>query len=460
MIIEQYYLDCLSLASYLVGDEESGIAAVIDPQRDIDHYLADAEAMGLRIERVLLTHIHADFASGHLEMRARTGATIHLGAALEPEFSSEAVRHGDRIRLGKLELEILETPGHTPESICIVVMDPESARPHAVFTGDTLFIGAVGRPDLLVSVGRTQEEMAGHLYDSLHEKVLALPDSTIVYPGHGAGSACGKNLSTDRFSTIGDQRRLNCSLQFDSRDDFIAELTQGQPAIPAYFAFDAMFNRQDHPTLDETLAVALQPLPVDRAIEFCADGAQLLDTRAPDVHAVAHLVGSVNVGLGGRFASWAGTVLDMDRPVVLVADPGTEKEAAIRLGRIGFDNVIGYVDDIAAILTDRPELVREARRIEVGEAAALVGGASPPLVLDVRNPGEREVSHIEGSAHIPLIELEARADELPGGREILVHCASGYRSSIAASLLRRRGLGSPLDLAGGIQAWDASVARK
>jgi hydroxyacylglutathione hydrolase len=459
MFLKQYYLGCLAHASYLVADEESGIAAAVDPQRDIDQYLADAQATGLSIRYVFLTHFHADFVAGHLELRNRVGATICLGARAEAEYDFKPMATGDTVELGKrVRLEVLETPGHSPESISILVFDTEhdGSRPYAALTGDTLFIGDVGRPDLRASLGWTAEELGGLLYDSLREKLLPLPDETLVYPGHGAGSLCGRNLSTDTVSTMGVQRRYNYALQPMTKEEFVRLVTADQPDSPAYFTYDAILNTKERPTLERTLARELRPLTLDEVLALEADGAQVLDARDPAEFAGAHLRGSVNVGLGGSYATWSGTLLDPNRPIVVVAEPGREEEAAMRLGRIGFDNVAGYLDAGMQALDPRPDLVARIERITAPTLAEQLASDDPPHVLDVRTEEEWQSGRIEGSQNIPLNHLLERLDEVPGDRQLVVHCATGYRSSIAASLLTRNGITDAADLVGGMDAWEAS----
>jgi glyoxylase-like metal-dependent hydrolase (beta-lactamase superfamily II)/rhodanese-related sulfurtransferase len=453
MILEQYYLGCLSQASYLIGDTTTKTAAVVDPRRDVDLYLDEAAARGLTIRHVLLTHFHADFVSGHLELRARTGADIRLGRTAVPEFPFVAVGDGDVLEFGAVSLRFLETPGHTPESICILVHDAEAdpENPRAVLTGDTLFVGDVGRPDLMASVGITAEELAGQLYDSTRNKLLTLPDETLVYPGHGAGSMCGKNLSTDTVSTIGAQKAMNAALAPMSRDAFIRLVTQDQPPAPAYFAHDAMLNRMERATLDEILAGALKPLSAEEALALADGGAVLLDVRNPLDYAEAFVPGSVNIGLDGSYAVWAGTILDRSAPIVVVGDPGSEEEAILRLGRIGFDHVAGFVEGgIAAFPADR---VSREDRVDAADLAGILDGVT---LLDIRNPGEREAKSIKGSVFVPLNRLTQELDAVPRDKDIVVYCASGYRSSIAASLLRKHGFTGVADLDGGILSWEAA----
>ena len=456
MILKQFYLNCLAHASYLIGDETT--AAVVDPQRDIERYLEFAAEHRLQIKHVFLTHLHADFVAGHLELRDRVGAKIYLGAKAKAEYRFTPLGDGDVVELGRVRLQALETPGHTPESISILVYDPaqSEAQPHAVFTGDTLFIGDVGRPDLRVALGWSASDLGGLLYDSLHTKLLGLPDGSLVYPAHGAGSLCGKAISKDTVSTIGDQRRLNYALQPMSKQAFIELVTADQPEAPPYFTYDAVLNSKERPTLDETLERELKPVTLERLLELQADGAQILDTRDADEFAAAHLAGSINVGLGGQYATWAGTVFDRTHPIVIIADPGRENESAVRLGRIGFDHVAGYLQNGLRSLESRPDLVSFTERLSAQFAAELLSSNQPPVAIDVRGPREREQKHIEGSLSVPLNHLVENMKTLPNDRPLLVYCAGGYRSSIAASLLRRGGFDSVCELAGGIAAWEAA----
>jgi glyoxylase-like metal-dependent hydrolase (beta-lactamase superfamily II)/rhodanese-related sulfurtransferase len=458
MILKQYYLGCLAHASYLVADQVGGTAAVIDPQRDIDQYLADAGELQCSIKHVFLTHMHADFIAGHLELRDRIGATIHLGAEAIAEYEFMSMADGDEVQLGSVRLSVLQTPGHSPESISILVFDPDHSedRPYAVLTGDTLFIGDVGRPDLRASFGWSAERLASLLYDSLHDKLLPLPDDTLVYPAHGAGSLCGKNLSTDTVSTMEVQRDYNYALQPMSRERFVELITTDQPDTPAYFTYDAVLNARERPTLDDTLARELQPLQLADLLELAADGAQLLDTRDQVDFEGAHIRGAVNIGLGGSFATWCGTILDEQRTVVLIADPGRELEAATRLGRIGFDSVAGYLTGGMQQLDDAPELVERTERITAGSAAERLAQPNPPLVIDVRTNQEYTDAHIHGALNLPLQQLSERLAELPTDRPLIVHCASGYRSALAASLLRQEGLPDVANMVGGLAAWTAA----
>jgi hydroxyacylglutathione hydrolase len=461
VILKQFYLNCLAHASYLIGDAGSHTAAVVDPQRDVDQYLAFAAEHDLRIAHVFLTHFHADFVAGHLELRDRTGVRIYLGAKAKAEYPFTPLGDGDVVEFGQVRLTALETPGHTAESISILVYDLErsASEPHAVLTGDTLFVGDVGRPDLRVALGWSADDLGGMLYDSLRTKLLALPDASLVYPAHGAGSLCGKALSKETFSTIGEQRRSNYALQPMSKRAFVEIVTADQPDAPAYFDYDAVLNSKDRQTLDETLAREVQPMRLDHVLALQSVGAQLLDVRDPAEFAAAHLAGSINIGLGGQYATWAGTVLSRDKPIVIIGDPGRENEAATRLGRIGFDQVAGYLNDGLRSLESRPDLTTSTERISAELAAVRVAtgrrGAAP-LTVDVRAPRERAQKRIGGSVSMPLNHLGERLSELPTDRPLLVYCAGGYRSSIAASLLLRHGFTQVSEIAGGIAAWETA----
>lgn len=457
MILKQFYLNCLAHASYLIGDEQTHTAAVVDPQRDIDQYLAFAAEHQLTIKRVFLTHLHADFVAGHLELRDCVGAKIYLGAAAKAGYTFTPMHDGDSVEFGRVRLKALETPGHTPESISILVfdLDRSNSEPQAVLTGDTLFIGDVGRPDLRVALGWSANDLGGMLFDSLHSKLLALPDQSLVYPAHGAGSLCGKALSKETVSTMGEQRRTNYALQPMSKEAFINVVTADQPDAPAYFTYDAVLNSQERPTLDETLA-RVTAMTLEDLLGLQAVGAQILDTRDPAEFASTHLRGSINVGLSGQYATWAGTVLDREHPIVIIATPGRESESITRLGRIGFDHIVGYLTDGLKNLDSRPELLESTDRLSAPFAAELLASNDAPLAVDVRAPREREQAHIAASLGIPLNHLQENLEKLPKDRPLLVYCAGGYRSSIAASILQRAGFKKVSEIAGGIAAWQSS----
>lgn len=457
MILKQYYLGCLAHASYLIADERTRQAVVVDPQRDIEQYLRDAHEGGYAIKYVVLTHFHADFLAGHIELRNRAGARIVMGARAQAEFDVQAVKDGDHIEQGDVRIKILETPGHTPEGISLLVFDrtKSDTAPHAVLTGDTLFVGDVGRPDLLASIGVTADELAEMLFHSLN-KLRDLPDSTLVYPAHGAGSMCGKNLSKETVSTIGEQKKFNYALQPMGLDDFKQLVTSDQPEAPDYFVYDAIKNRQERPDLAATLRTSLQALGVDEAVRLKNQGAELVDVREAVDFEGAHLAGSINIGLKGKYATWCGSILSHDRPIVVITDPGSEDEAVMRLGRIGFDNVAGYLRDGMAALESRPELIRVISRITAPALAEQLAESPKPFILDVRSEKEWQSGHLASSHNIPLTHLRERMTEVPQDRPVVVHCEGGYRSAIGTSLLAEAGRTNVSDLVGGIKAWIAS----
>jgi glyoxylase-like metal-dependent hydrolase (beta-lactamase superfamily II)/rhodanese-related sulfurtransferase len=457
MIFTQHYLDCLSQGSYLIGDESTGQAVVVDPRRDVEAYVAEAKEHGLHIERVIETHIHADFLTGHLELAAATGAQICYSEDADIEFPFVPLRDGQRISLGEVTLEVLATPGHTPESISIVVYEhPDDEVPYGVLTGDTLFVGDVGRPDLLAGTGLSSETLARSLYESLHDKLLKLPDATRVFPAHGAGSACGKQMSSETSSTIGEQRRDNYALQFTDVDEFVAAITAGQSPQPHYFEFDSLRNRELRPLLDESPPPSLDVLAVYQRAE---SGAILLDTREADAYASGHLRGAVNIGLQGRFAEGAGQIISPDRDIVLVGDAELAEESKTRLSRVGFDRVVGQLRDLASVLAERPDVIVTASRYTAEQLADVLKARPAPQLVDVRNPGETEDGVIPGAQEIPLPSLTDSLGSLDKTAPVITYCASGYRSLIAASLLRAAGFENVSDLLGGFGAWeDAELA--
>lgn len=455
MIFQPYFLGCLSHASYLIADEVTRGAVVVDPQRDVDAYLAFAAERGLEIRHVVLTHFHADFVAGHIELAAATGATIHLGARARAEFAFRPLADGDRIRVGAVEIVALETPGHTPEGITLLVYDTavDARVPRLALTGDTLFVGDVGRPDLMASAGVTAEALAVSLYHSVHDKLARLPDSVEVWPAHGAGSMCGKNLSNERASTIGNERRANWAFLTTSKEEFVRAATSDLPLQPAYFAYDADLNRRARPTLREVLAGNVRPAGLDRVLGGLRAGDTVLDVREADDFARGHLAGATNIGLSGKFATWAGIVLDRAKPIWLVAPEGKELEAATRLGRIGFDFVRGFLDGGAAAFAGHGHATRTFGRVRAETLADDLASPAPPHVLDVRAEGEWKAGHVEGAQWVPLPELERRVHEVPRDRRVVVQCGGGYRSSIAASLLLRHGFTRIEDQIGGWSAW-------
>jgi len=456
MKFNQYYLDCLSHASYLIGDETTGRAVVVDPQRDVSEYIADAKELGMTIELVIETHFHADFLSGHLELAEATGAKIVYSSVAKPEFDFMPVEDGERYSLGDVQLEFRHTPGHTPESLSIVLYEHAGDTvPYGVLTGDTLFIGDVGRPDLLASIGFTREELADKLYDSLHDKLMTLPDVTRVYPSHGAGSACGKNLSTDLWSTMGEQRKTNYALRAPDKATFMELVTEGQPPAPGYFVYNAILNRKDRELLDETkIPEAMTYADVRKAME---SGAMLVDGRSPEDFALGHLRGAINIGLEGRYAEFAGSVVKPDVDIVLMTEPGLELEGKNRLARIGFDRVIGYLNEPYQVMFANRDDVEVASRLTSNAMGERIADVPELQIVDVRNPGEAAAGMIPGAVNIPVGQLPDRTDELDLRKPTVVYCAGGYRSSVAASLLRQRGFADVSDVLGGYGAWAEAV---
>ncbi|ABM12652.1 beta-lactamase domain protein [Mycolicibacterium vanbaalenii PYR-1] len=449
----QYYLDCLSHASYLIADETTGRAVVVDPQRDVAEYLADATEFGYTIELVIETHFHADFLSGHLELAKATGAKIVYSSVAETEFESMGVADGQIYSLGEVTLKFLHTPGHTPESLSIVVYEHAGDEvPYGVLTGDALFIGDVGRPDLLASIGFTREELADKLYDSLHTKLMTLPDATRVYPAHGAGSACGKNLSTDLWSTMGEQKATNYALRAPDKATFMELVTEGQPPAPSYFVYDAILNRKDRELLDETKMP--EAMSYEQVRDAVKAGAVLVDGRNPEEFALGHLRGAVNIGLEGRYAEFAGSVVPTDVDIVLFTEPGQELEGKTRLARIGFDRVIGYLERPFEAMLDHQDEVQVASRLTAKAFDARAAELADLQIVDVRNPGEVAAGMIPDAVSIPVGQLPARLGELDPAKPTVVYCAGGYRSSVAASLLRAHGFADVSDILGGYGAWD------
>ena len=455
MIFEQFYLNCLAHASYLIGS--NGVAAVVDPQRDVDIYLRAAEERGLKIEHIFETHLHADFVSGHKELAQRTGAKIYIGEQAQAKFSHVPLRDGVSVQFGAVEIRALETPGHTPESMCFVVYDREKSKEKAwaVLTGDTLFIGDVGRPDL--AEGYTPQQLAGSLYDSLHQKLLTLPDDVLVYPAHGAGSLCGRNMRADRFSTIGTERLTNAALQVKTRVDFIRELTCNLPPRPQYFAQDAAMNREGAEPLGE-----LPPLPAltsDEMVEAQEHGYIILDTRAGEDFARGHVPGSINIGLGGQFASWAGTLFGLRAEIVLVAESEEKAdEARMRLARVGIEHVAGFLKGGVDGWRSAGKQVEALPQMTV---AQLRDRRNQFTVLDVRREAEWQAGHIDGARWHALDDFSRIMPDIDRNQPIAVHCRSGYRSVIAASMLQRAGFRNVTDVIGGYDAWakeEAAVA--
>ena len=453
MYFKQFYLGCLAHASYLIGSE--GEAAVVDPQRDVDQYIQEADANGLRIKYVIETHLHADFVSGHRELAARTGAEIVFGQNAGATIPHRAVKDGDEIGIGRVKLRIMETPGHTPESICVLVIDPSvSDEPQKVLTGDTLFIGDVGRPDLAGGKGYTPQEMAGMMYDSLHQKLLKLDDMVEVYPAHGAGSMCGKNLSTETSSTLGQQRQFNYALQPMTKTQFVKMMTTDLPEAPAYFAKDAEINRAGAAAMDQLpQPKALTPAEV---FERAQGGAIILDVRSAAEFGAGHIPGSLNIGLGGQFASWAGSLIPLNSNMVIVSE-SEEKvaEAQVRLARVGLENVDGFLAGGIYAWDQSGFEVAAVPQISVSELKDLIKTQTDLQLIDVRRPPEYQSGHAPGAMAAPLAKLR---DVLPGlqldlSKPTAVICAGGYRSSAATSILQQKGFANLLNVTGGTTAW-------
>ena len=459
MIFKQYYLKSLSHASYLIGDDGTHLAAVVDPQRDIDQYLEDLETYELKLQYVFLTHFHADFVAGHLDLHHQTGAEICLGAQAHADYAFHAMHDGFEIEFGTIRLKILETPGHTPESISILVYDQAKSleHPYAVLTGDTLFVDDIGRPDLMTAIGYDPKVLAGQLYDSLHEKLLKLPSEVLLYPAHGAGSLCGKKLGPETSSTIGRQRQRNYALQPMSKDAFVELVTTDLPEAPEYFGYDAFLNRREHPTLSEKLNHVMKALDLDEVIHLKSSGAQILDVRSPEEFAMGHLCGSLNISLDGKFETWSAIILNREHPIILIAEPDQEKEAIIRLARVGYDQIAGYLHRGLHALAATPELTLRTERISATRLSELIMTANRPHILDVRSKQEWAQRHIDESRNIPLPELATHLQEIPNDHPVVVHCASGYRSSIAVSLLEHHGFTNMKDLVGGFDAWEEQI---
>jgi hydroxyacylglutathione hydrolase len=456
MYFEQFYLTCLAHASYLIGSE--GEAAVVDPQRDVDIYLKAADEQNLKITHIFETHLHADFVSGHKELASRTGAKIYIGTRADAAFPHVPLTDGFELQMGAVRIRALETPGHTSESVCLVITDGDkSVQPCAVLTGDTLFIGDVGRPDL--SRTHTPRELAGLLYDSLHQKLMALPDAVMVYPAHGAGSLCGRAMRAERSSTIGTERLTNYALQIRSREEFVAQLTANLPTRPEYFLEDAEINRSGAATLTE-----LPPLPKLSPSELRAlldrdSETNVLDVRGGDLFAAGHVPGSINIALAGQFASWAGGILGIHSKPVLIGDNDTQiKEARLRLARVGIEDVRGYLDGGVAAwgkaglpVAKTAQISAEGLNQELRE-----GSWRAPDVLDVRREGEWQAGHIADASCCPLDTFPQSLPAVDRERPVAVHCKSGYRSIIACSLLERAGHRNLVNVVGGFDAWHAA----
>jgi hydroxyacylglutathione hydrolase len=462
MYFEQFYLTCLAHASYMLGSD--GEAVVVDPQRDVDIYLEAAEQQSLEIRHIFETHLHADFVSGHKELAARTGAKIYFGAEAHASFPHVPLHDGDEVPVGRIRIRALTTPGHTPESICLLVIDEEKAdeddagKPWGVLTGDTLFIGDVGRPDL--SPSHTPQQLAGMLYDSLHEKLMTLPDSVLVYPAHGAGSLCGRAMRAEKSSTIGTERLTNYALKIPSRDEFIRQLTTNLPARPEYFREDAELNRSGAAPLNElTELPALAAQDIQKLLD---DGVYVLDVRPGDQFAAGHVPGSINIALSGQFASWAGGLLGIHASPVLVAETDAQvEEARLRLARVGIEELRGYLAGGIESWNKAGLALLATPQISVQELSEQLNGGNGPAngqpavdVIDVRREGEWQAGHIAGAVLRPLDVFPRGLPEIDASRKVAVHCKSGYRSTIACSLLERGGHRNVVNVKGGFDAWE------
>lgn len=449
MYIRQLYTGCLSEAAYFI--ENGGEAAVIDPLRDIEAYLQLAKERNATIRYIFETHFHADFVSGHLELQKATGATIVYGTGAQTSFATHIAADGERIQLGSLSIEVLHTPGHTLESSCYLLRD-EQDKPHALFTGDTLFIGDVGRPDLAQKDEElTMNDLAGILYESLQNKIIPLPDDVLVYPAHGAGSSCGKNLGPETFSTIGEQKKSNYALQPQTKEEFIKAVTDGLAAPPQYFAINASINKKGYDELDEVLLRGLKPLTIEQFNEQIKNDAIILDTRPAVLFTQEFIPGAIFVGLEGRFAEWAGSILPFNKEIILVTEPGKEKETVIRLARVGLDKVAGYLDGGFDAWKKAGQPTDMIIDVEADELAMDLPHDPHLVVVDVRRETEFADGHVKGALNKPLNELNdvGNMSDFEDHQNLYVHCAGGYRSVIAASLIKRQGIHNLRNVLGG-----------
>ncbi len=443
MYIEQLYTNCLAEAAYYI--ESNGEAAIIDPLRETEPYIELAKKRGAAIKYVFETHFHADFVSGHIDLARKTNAPIVYGPMADTDYEVVQAKDGQEFKLGNVTFRVLHTPGHTPESSCYLLLD-ENRKEHAVFTGDTLFVGDVGRPDLLDGV-MSREELAGMLYDSLNKKIKTLPDSTIVYPAHGPGSACGKNIGKETFSTIGEQKRFNYAMKEQSREEFIHQVTDGILPPPQYFFEDARINKTGYDPIDVVLKENKKPLSVDQVKAEVTRGALIIDTRKADDFEKGFIKGSINIGLNGQFAVWVGTLIDIQLPLILITDPGKEEESVLRLARVGYENIAGYLE---GGITSWKGSLSTIRSIAADQLKPfMVKGAD---VLDVRKPGEWSVSHLKNAIFVPLASMPGNLGSLDKGKSYVVHCGGGYRSMTAISLMQRSGFNNLINVYGGFGA--------
>jgi len=445
MYIEQLYTNCLAEAAYYI--ESDGEAAIIDPLRETEPYIALSEMRGSKIKYVFETHFHADFVSGHLDLARKVNAPIVYGPDANPQYDVYQAKDGESFKLGKLSIKVLHTPGHTPESCCYLLFD-ETGKPHAIFTGDTLFVGDVGRPDLLDGV-MTQDELAGMLYDSLNRKIKTLPDDVIVYPAHGPGSACGKNIGKETYSTIGDQKKFNYALKDMSREDFIGKVTDGILPPPPYFFEDARINKEGYDPIENVIRQNQKPLSVNDFNDAVGGGAIILDTRKADDFERGFIPGSINIGLNGQFAVWVGTLIDIMRPLVLVTEPGKEYESVLRLARVGYENVRGYLQGGAEAWNGKLETIRSITAEQLkGELK------KAPAILDVRKQSEWSVGHLKTASFLPLGDFPGNLKQLDKNQSYVVHCGGGYRSMTAISIMRRLGFKDLINIYGGFGAME------
>lgn len=440
MYIEQLYTNCLAEAAYYI--ESEGEAAIIDPIRETGPYIELAKRRGATIKYIYETHFHADFISGHLDLSKKTGAAIVYGPMAETKYKVYNATDGEIFKLGKLKIKVLHTPGHTPESSCYLLFD-EAGKEHAIFTGDTLFVGDVGRPDLLDGV-MSREELAGMLYDSLNKKIKTLPDEVILYPGHGPGSACGKNIGKETTSTLGEQKKFNYALKEMTRDQFIKEVTAGILPPPKYFFEDARINKHGYESIDEVVEKNSQPLSVDQFKDELKKGALIIDSRTADDFEKGFITGSINIGLNGQYAIWAGTLIDIHQPIVLVTKEGEERNSILRLARVGFENVKGYLQGGISSWKEKLDTVKSIAAEDM--KLEMQGGCE---IMDVRKPGEWAVAHVKGASFLPLAEMPDNFKNLDKSKTYIVHCGGGYRSMTAISLMKREGFEKLINVYGG-----------
>lgn len=449
LYLEQMYTGCLAEAAYYI--ESRGEVAIIDPMRETEPYLKLAKARGATIKYIFETHFHADFVSGHVDLARKTGAQIIYGPEAQTSYESLIAEDGQEFQLGDVCLRVLHTPGHTPESTSYLLLNEEK-NPYAVFTGDTMFIGEVGRPDLAIKSDLTQEDLAGMLYDSLRNKLMTLPDEVLVYPAHGAGSACGKNISQERFSTIGAQKQLNYALQPMDKETFIQKVTTGILPAPQYFAKAAALNKGGYDDIDTLLETRTRPMSVEAVQQAQKEGALILDTRSADAFGEAHIPEAMFIGLDGSFASWVGTLIeDLEQAIVVITDEGREREAVLRLARVGYQNALGYLEGGMQAWVDAGEVVASLPSISAEDLAGKYSSGNP-TILDVRKPGEFQSNHVEKAVSYPLDFINAHLTDLDPNASYYVHCRSGFRSMIAASIMRRAGYADVINVSGGILA--------